>query len=68
MTQKVAEAQEPRSAPADPRRPAGLLPSVFAVFISLLWGGLPVSIKTSLKYGAPLQIGWMRFALGGVSP
>ena len=66
MTQKVAEAQEPRSVPADPRRPAGLLPSVFAVFVSLLWGGLPVSIKTSLKYGAPLQIGWMRFALGGL--
>ena len=66
MTQKVAEAEAPPAVPADPRRPAGLLPSVFAIFISLLWGGLPVSIKASLKYGAPLQIGWMRFALGGL--
>ena len=66
MAQQVAEAPEPRPVPADPRRPAGLLPSVFAIFISLLWGGLPVSIKASLKYGAPLQIGWMRFALGGL--
>ncbi len=66
MTRKAAEAVESRAASADPRRPAGLLPSVFSIFISLLWGGLPVSIKTSLKYGAPLQIGWMRFTLGGL--
>ena len=51
---------------SDPRRPAGLFGSAFSIFIALLWGGLPVSIKSSLKYGEPLQIGWMRFALGGL--
>ncbi len=66
MTHKAAEASEGRSVSVDPRRPAGLLPSAFSIFIALLWGGLPVSIKTSLKYGAPLQIGWMRFTLGGL--
>ena len=66
MTQKVAEAQEPHAVPTDPRRPAGLFGSAFSIFIALLWGGLPVSIKSSLKYGEPLQIGWMRFALGGL--
>ena len=66
MTSKTADAGERHSASADSRRPAGLAPSVFSIFIALLWGGLPVSIKTSLKYGAPLQIGWMRFVLGGL--
>ena len=51
---------------SDPRRPAGLLPSAFSIFIALLWGGLPVSIKSSLKYSPPLQVGWMRFVLGGL--
>ena len=46
--------------------PVGLLSSGFALFISLLWGGTNVSIKASLKHGSPLQIGWMRFVLGGV--
>ena len=66
MTSKAAGAGELDSVSVDSRRPAGLLPSVFAIFVSLLWGGLPVSIKASLKYGAPLQIGWMRFSLGGL--
>ncbi|MDP6715278.1 MAG: DMT family transporter [SAR202 cluster bacterium] len=44
----------------------GLLPSGFALFLSLLWGGTNVSIKASLKYGTPLQVGWIRFVLGGV--
>lgn len=66
MAQKVTEAPEPRAVLTDPRRPAGLFGSAFSIFIALLWGGLPVSIKSSLKYGEPLQIGWMRFALGGL--
>ncbi len=57
---------ESGSVSSDSRRPAGLFGSAFSIFIALLWGGLPVSIKTSLKYGAPLQIGWMRFVLGGL--
>ncbi len=65
MTSKTANEGGSDSTLADSRRPAGLLPSAFSIFIALLWGGLPVSIKTSLKYGEPLQIGWMRFALGG---
>ena len=66
MTSKSTTADERVSVSADPRRPAGLFGSAFSIFIALLWGGLPVSIKSSLKYGEPLQIGWMRFALGGL--
>ena len=66
MTQKTADAGERDPVSADPRRPAGLIPSAFSIFIALLWGGLPVSIKSSLKYGPPLQVGWMRFILGGL--
>ena len=47
------------------RRPAGLLPTVFQIFLSLLWGGNHVSIKASLEYASPLQVGWMRFVVGG---
>lgn len=66
MTSTTADAGERGPVSADPRRPAGLIPSAFSIFIALLWGGLPVSIKTSLKYGDPLQVGWMRFILGGL--
>ena len=66
MTSKSTTADERVAVSADPRRPAGLFGSAFSIFIALLWGGLPVSIKSSLKYGEPLQIGWMRFALGGL--
>ena len=45
---------------------AGPLPSAFALFISILWGGTSVSIKASLRYGSPLQVGWIRFGLGGI--
>ena len=64
MTQTAAEGA--KAAPADARRPAGVFASAFSIFLSLLWSGLPISIKASLEYGAPLQIGWMRFMLGGV--
>lgn len=66
MTSKSTTADERVAVPTDLRRPAGLFGSAFSIFIALLWGGLPVSIKSSLKYGEPLQIGWMRFALGGL--
>ena len=66
MTSKSTTADERVAVSVDPRRPAGLFGSAFSIFIALLWGGLPVSIKSSLKYGEPLQIGWMRFALGGL--
>ena len=48
----------------DARRPAGVFPSLFQVFLSFLWGGNHVSIKTTLDYSGPLQVAWMRFALG----
>ena len=59
-------ATEPKTAPppADPRRPAGAFASAFSLLLATLWGGNNVSIKTALDYGAPLQIGWMRFVLG----
>ena len=48
------------------RRPAGLIPSGFAFFVATLWGGNNVSLKASLGYGEPMQVGWMRFILGGI--
>ena len=48
------------------RKPAGFRASLFQVFLSLLWGGNHVSIKASLGYGAPLQVGWLRFLFGGL--
>ena len=48
------------------RRPAGLIPSGFALFLATLWGGNNVSLKASLELGAPMQVGWMRFVLGGI--
>ena len=47
------------------RRPAGLIPSGFALLLATLWGGNNVSLKASLGYGEPMQVGWMRFVLGG---
>ena len=51
---------------SEKRKPAGLIPTAFQIFLSLLWGGNHVSIKASLEYGSPLQVGWMRFVLGGM--
>ena len=48
------------------RRPAGLIPSGFALLLATMWGGNNVSLKASLEYGAPMQVGWMRFVLGGI--
>ena len=51
---------------SEKRKPAGLIPTGFQIFLSLLWGGNHVSIKASLEYGSPLQVGWMRFVFGGM--
>ena len=48
------------------RRPAGLIPSIFALFVASLWGGNNVSLKAALGHGDPMQVGWMRFVLGGI--
>ncbi len=47
------------------RRPAGLIPSGFALLLATMWGGNNVSLKASLVLGEPMQVGWMRFVLGG---
>ena len=48
------------------RRPAGLTPSSFALLLAILWGGNNVSIKVALGHGSPMQIGWIRFVIGGI--
>ncbi|MDE2688001.1 MAG: DMT family transporter [Chloroflexota bacterium] len=48
------------------RRPAGLVPSGFSLLLAMMWGGNNVSLKASLDYAAPMQVGWMRFILGGL--
>lgn len=58
-----AEDQKPAG---ETRRPAGLIPSGFALLLATIWGGNNVSLKASLEYGAPMQVGWMRFVLGGI--
>ena len=57
---------EPRERGGEVRRPAGLIPSGFALLLATMWGGNNVSLKASLQYGAPMQVGWMRFVLGGI--
>lgn len=57
---------EVRDSDGEVRRPAGLIPSGFALLLATLWGGNNVSLKASLMHGAPMQVGWMRFVLGGV--
>lgn len=54
-----------RNSDEEIRRPAGLIPSGFALLLAALWGGNNVSLKASLGYGEPMQVGWMRFVLGG---
>ena len=54
-----------RNSDEEIRRPAGLIPSGFALLLATLWGGNNVSLKASLGYGEPMQVGWMRFVLGG---
>ena len=56
---------DPPDQVGETRRPAGLIPSSFALFTAILWGGNNVSIKVALDHASPLQIGWMRFVLGG---
>ena len=56
---------EVRESGEEIRRPAGLNPSGFALLLATLWGGNNVSLKASLGHGAPMQVGWMRFVLGG---
>ena len=41
--------------------------AAFALLLSALWGGNPVAIKIGLLDAPPLRLGWMRFALGGLS-
>ena len=54
-----------RNSDEEIRRPAGLIPSGFALLLATLWGGNNVSLKASLGHGEPMQVGWMRFVLGG---
>ena len=53
-----------RASDTEVRRPAGLIPSSFALLLASFWGGNNVSIKVALDYATPMQVGWMRFILG----
>lgn len=56
--------------PNDPRQTAHkpLTPSagLFALFLSILWSGNPIAIKSGLDDAPALRLGWMRFVAGGV--
>ena len=66
MSKALAEEYKSDRKYVDLRRPAGLFPTLFNIFLSFIWGGNSVSIKVSLDYSSPLQVGWMRFVLGGL--
>ncbi|MBI4305807.1 MAG: DMT family transporter [Chloroflexi bacterium] len=39
---------------------------MFALFLSILWAGNPISIKAGLEDAPPLRLGWYRFVAGGI--
>ena len=66
MPEALTEKYKSEEKNTDSRRPAGLFPTLFNIFLSSIWGGNNVSIKVSLDYSPPLQVAWMRFVLGGI--
>ena len=50
-----------------PHRDLDLRGAAVALLLSALWGGNPVAVKIGLADAGPFTLGWMRFALGGLS-
>ena len=48
------------------RRPLTLKAGLFVFFVSTLWSGNSIAIKSGLDYAPALRLGWMRFVAGSV--
>lgn len=48
------------------RRPLDLKAGLFVFFVSTLWSGNSIAIKSGLDYAPALRLGWMRFVVGSV--
>ncbi|MBT4073233.1 MAG: DMT family transporter [Chloroflexi bacterium] len=48
------------------RRPLDLKAGLFVFFVSTLWSGNSIAIKSGLEYAPALRIGWMRFVAGSI--
>ena len=47
-------------------RPLTVPAALFALFLAILWSGLPIATKVGLDYAPPLRLSAMRFVVGGV--
>jgi hypothetical protein len=47
-------------------RPLTVPAAVFALFLAILWSGLPIVTKVGLDYAPPLRLSAMRFVVGGI--
>ena len=65
----VPDAKDPRD-PNDlrqtPHKPLTPAAGLFALFLSILWSGNPIAIKSGLDDAPALRLGWMRFVAGGI--
>lgn len=48
------------------RRPLDLRAGLFILFVSTLWSGNSIAIKSGLDYAPALRLGWMRFLVGSI--
>ena len=47
-------------------RPLTPAAGLFALFLSILWSGNSIAIKSGLDDAPALRLGWMRFIAGGI--
>ena len=77
MSTNVADQRDSTSAPGQTnsssppttdlrRRPLDLKAGFFVLFVSTLWSGNSIAIKSGLDYAPALRIGWMRFVVGSI--
>lgn len=77
MSSNVADRRDAVSAPGQTgsstpptidlrRRPLDLKAGLFALFVTTLWSGNSIAIKSGLDYAPPLRLGWMRFLVGSI--
>ncbi len=59
----VPDPEDLRQTSHRPLTPAG---GLFALFLSILWSGNPIAIKSGLDDAPALRLGWMRFIAGGI--
>ena len=56
----------PKGTPVTEHRNITPRAGAFAVFVSALWSGNSIAIKSGLEYAPPLRLGWYRFVTGAL--